>query len=199
MPANGGGGGGTVMSVSLSDATLYLYIRLYIGSARTIASARNGWRGLPAIAVILGLALLSLGDWAGAAEEAPAPATSAPAVAAPVAAPNAAPVTAPGLVRVSSSFEAKHAAAVLRQVAKLFGAGFVRKDAERIAAEIDVLPAEQSRVWEFSAVQKGRTYALRVRARLDEFGDVDLDFFSAPEIASAVRGAVDRYLNARGL
>jgi hypothetical protein len=28
---------------------------------------------------------------------------------------------------------------------------------------------------------------------------VDLDFFSAPEISSAVRSAVDRYLNARGL
>ena len=102
-------------------------------------------------------------------------------------------------MRVSSSFEAKHASAVLRQVAKLFDAGFVRRDAERVAAEIDALPAEQSRVWNFSAVQKGRSYVLRVRARLDEFGDVDVDFFSAPEIAPAVRSAVDHYLNARGL
>jgi hypothetical protein len=110
-----------------------------------------------------------------------------------------APPEFPALVRVSSSFEVKHAAAVLRQVAKLYSAGFVRKDAERLASEIDALPVEVSRVWDFSALHKGVSYALRVRARLDEFGNVDLDFFSAPEMAGAVRSAVDRYLNARGL
>jgi len=102
-------------------------------------------------------------------------------------------------VRVSSSFELKHAGAVLKQVAKLFSAGFVRKDAEHLAAEIDAQPAEQSRIWDFTAVRKGKSYALRVRARPDEFGDLDLDFFSPPEIASEVRSAVDRYLNGRGL
>jgi len=151
---------------------------------------------LPLMAAMLALAALSSGRFAGAAEEAPAPTPDPAAVPAP-AVPAPAPV--PALVRVSSSFEAKHASAVLRQVAKLFDAGFVRRDAERVAAEIDALPAEQSRVWNFSAVQKGRTYVLRVRARLDEFGDVDVDFFSAPEIAPAVRSAVDHYLNARGL
>jgi len=151
---------------------------------------------LPLMAAMLALAALSSGRFAGAAEEAPAPTPDPAAVPAP-AVPAPAPV--PALVRVSSSFEAKHASAVLRQVAKLFEAGFVRRDAERVAAEIDALPAEQSRVWNFSAVQKGRSYVLRVRARLDEFGDVDVDFFSAPEIAPAVRSAVDHYLNARGL
>jgi len=151
---------------------------------------------LPLMAATLALAALSSGRFAGAAEEAPAPTPDPAAVPAP-AVPAPAPV--PALVRVSSSFEAKHASAVLRQVAKLFEAGFVRRDAERVAAEIDALPAEQSRVWNFSAVQKGRSYVLRVRARLDEFGDVDVDFFSAPEIAPAVRSAVDHYLNARGL
>ncbi|HLN48636.1 MAG: hypothetical protein ACLQFT_16890 [Steroidobacteraceae bacterium] len=151
---------------------------------------------LPLMAAMLALAALSSGRFAGAAEEAPAPTPDPAAVPAP-AVPAPAPV--PALVRVSSSFEAKHASAVLRQVAKLFDAGFVRRDAERVAAEIDALPAEQSRVWNFSAVQKGRSYVLRVRARLDEFGDVDVDFFSAPEIAPAVRSAVDHYLNARGL
>jgi hypothetical protein len=105
----------------------------------------------------------------------------------------------PALVRISSSFEVRHASAVLRQVAKLYSAGFVRRDAERLATEIDTLPAEVSRVWDFSAVHKGASYVLRVRARLDEFGNLDLDFFSAPEMAAAVRSAVDRYLNARGL
>jgi hypothetical protein len=130
--------------------------------------------------------VLTPGQFA-AADEAPAPEV----------APDAAP--SPALVRFSSSFEVKHAGAVLKQVAKLFSAGFVRKDAERVAAEIDAQPAEQSRSWDFSALYKGNRYPLRVRARLDEFGDLDMDFFSAPEISAAVRGAVDRYLNGRGL
>lgn len=157
---------------------------------------------LPLLVAMLALAGLMSGRFAAAADSAAA----ADAVAAPdpaavpaAAVPTPTPAAVPALVRVSSSFEAKHASAVLRQVAKLFSAGFVRSDAERVATEIDALPAEQSRVWDFSAVHKGSSYALRVRARLDEFGDVDLDFFSAPEMAAAVRSAVDRYLNARGL
>ncbi len=129
-----------------------------------------------------------------------APAT-APAASSPEAAPTPTPPAAdlPALVRISSSFEVKHAAAVLRQVAKLYSAGFVRKDAERVAGQIDALPPEVSRVWDFTATYRGKSYALRVRARLDEFGNLDLDFFSAPEMASAVRSAVDHYLNSRGL
>jgi hypothetical protein len=106
---------------------------------------------------------------------------------------------APALVRVTSSFEVNHAAAVLRQVARLFSAGFVRKDAEQVARMIDALTAEQSRTWEFRGVRKGVAYPLRVRARIDEFGMLDLDFFTAPALVSSVRGAVDGYLNARGL
>jgi hypothetical protein len=105
----------------------------------------------------------------------------------------------PTMVRVTSSFEVTHAKAVLRQVAKLFSAGFVRKDAEQVARLIDALAAEQSGTWEFSGVRKGVTYPLRVRARIDEFGMLDLDFFTAPALAASVRGAVDGYLNARGL
>jgi hypothetical protein len=40
---------------------------------------------------------------------------------------------------------------------------------------------------------------LQIRARLDDFGMLDLDFFCAPPVAGAVRGAVDGYLNSRGL
>jgi hypothetical protein len=43
------------------------------------------------------------------------------------------------------------------------------------------------------------SYPLRVRARIDEFGMLDLDFFTTPAMAGSVRGAVDGYLNARGL
>jgi len=103
------------------------------------------------------------------------------------------------LVRVTSSFEVGHASAVLRQVAKLFSAGFVRKDAEQVAKLIDALSAEQSQSWEFNGLHKGVSYPLRVRARIDEFGQLDLDFFTAPALAMSVRGAVDGYLNARGL
>lgn len=114
-------------------------------------------------------------------------------------APEGGAAATPTLVRVTSSFEVNHAGAVLRQVARLFSAGFVRKDAEQVARIIDALAAEQSRTWEFSGVHKGVTYPLRVRARIDEFGMLDLDFFTAPALASAVRAAVDGYLNARGL
>jgi hypothetical protein len=100
---------------------------------------------------------------------------------------------------VTSSFEVTYAAAVLRQVAKLFSGGFVRKDAEQVAHMIDALAAEQSRTWEFQGMRKGVTYPLRVRARIDEFGMLDLDFFTVSAMAPSVRGAVDGYLNARGL
>jgi hypothetical protein len=147
--------------------------------------------------VALALAALIRTGSGFAAEEPAVPGPPSGLPAAPPAAPPAAEF--PALVRISSSFEVRHASAVLRQVAKLYSAGFVRRDAEHLATEIDALPAEVSRIWEFSASHKGASYVLRVRARLDEFGNLDLDFFSAPEMAAAVRSAVDRYLNARGL
>jgi hypothetical protein len=113
-----------------------------------------------------------------------------------------APVQAPAepaLVRITSSFEVKHAAAVLRQVAKLFHAGFVREDAEQVAGDIEALPADQSRRWEFAVTYKRVNYPLQIRARLDDFGMLDLDFFCAPAVAEAVRTKVDGYLNSRGL
>jgi hypothetical protein len=105
----------------------------------------------------------------------------------------------PALTRITSSFDVTHAAAVLRQVAKLFHTGFVRRDADGVAKQIDVLPAEQSRLWSFSVIYKNGNYPLQIRATLDDFGMLDLDFFSAPAVAGAVRSAVDGYLNARGL
>jgi hypothetical protein len=143
------------------------------------------------VTLYIGALSLAALFWAAGAQ-----AADDPAGVAPTGAPTA---ETPALVRVTSSFEVKHASAVLRQVAKLYSAGFVRRDAERVATEIDALPAEVSRVWDFSPIHKGANYVLRVRARLDEFGNLDLDFFSAPEMAAAVRSAVDRYLNARGL
>src|SRR5580700_3116881 len=108
-------------------------------------AAGAGPMGLVVLIVLTGLIA---GPFA-AADDAPGP---------PPEAAGPAPAPTPALVRVSSSFEIKHAGAVLKQVAKLFSAGFVRKDAERIAAEIDAQPAEQSRSWDFTAERKGKSY-----------------------------------------
>jgi hypothetical protein len=102
-------------------------------------------------------------------------------------------------VRITSSFDVKYAAAVLRQVAKLMHAGFVRRDAEQVARDIEQMPADQSRHWDFLTTYKHVDYPLQIRARLDDFGMLDLDFFCAPAVAGAVRSAVDGYLNSRGL
>jgi hypothetical protein len=109
------------------------------------------------------------------------------------------PAPSPALVRITSSFEVKHAGAVLKKVAKLFHAGFVRQDAEAVAKDIDALPAEQSRRWEFTVIYKGTSYPLQIRARLDDFGMLDLDFFCAASAAGPVREAVDGYLNSHAL
>jgi hypothetical protein len=152
-----------------------LYLHITLAAIRAIAAIA----AVAAVAAVAALPLMLASPGAAAAE------TDSAVV--------------PSLVRVTSSFEAKHASAVLRQVAKLFSSGFIRKDAERLAKEIDSLPAEQSKLWDFSGVRKGATYRLQVRARLDEFGMLDLDFFAAPEMVASVRSAVDGYLNARGL
>jgi hypothetical protein len=106
---------------------------------------------------------------------------------------------APALIRITSSFDVKYAGAVLRQVAKLMHAGFVRRDAEQVARDIDALPADQSRQWEFVAEYKHVGYPLQIRARLDDFGMLYLDFFCAPAVAERVRSAVDGYLNSHAL
>ena len=137
------------------------------------------------IAAQLALSLCLLGPAVGQAEEAAVPSDATPRDAT--------------LVRITSSFDVSHASAVLRQVGKLFHSGFVRKDADSVAKDILALPAEQSRLWTFGVVYKGASYPLQIRARLDDFGMLDLDFFSAPLVAAAVRGAVDGYLNSRGL
>lgn len=141
------------------------------------------------------LLALSVVSQAGVDDAVQSPVADPAAAATPVqpAPPEAAPV------RITTSFDVKYAAAVLRQVAKLMHAGFVRRDAEQVARDINQLPADQSRRWEFLATYKRVGYPLQIRARLDDFGMLDLDFFCAPAVAGAVRSAVDGYLNSRGL
>jgi hypothetical protein len=106
----------------------------------------------------------------------------------------------PALTRVTSSFEIKYAAAVLRQVAHLFSGGFVRGDADALARNIDALKADQPQEWQYIVTyQKVGGCPLRIRARLDDLGMLDLDFSTTAAVAPAVRNAVDSYLNAHGL
>jgi hypothetical protein len=144
------------------------------------------------VVALLAIAPVAFGQTADAEQTLIAPTTESVA-------PGGGVPDSPALMRVTSSFEVTYAGAVLKQVAKLFSAGFVRKDAEQVAKLIDALAAEQSRVWEFTGVRKGVAYPLRVRARIDEFGMLDLDFFTSPALVPSLRGAVDGYLNARGL
>lgn len=104
----------------------------------------------------------------------------------------------PSLVRITSSIESKFAAAMLRQVARLFSSGFTRRDSEAIAHQIDALPADQKQLWQFTTVYKGVQYPLQIRARVDDFGMLDLDFYVPAAIAKPVRNAVDDYLNKHG-
>ena len=101
-------------------------------------------------------------------------------------------------VRVTTSFDVKYASAVLRQVAHLFDAGFDKGAADRVALDIDSLKADQPKVWQYTVQYQGKTQPLEIRALLDDLGQIDLDFATAPELARAVRTAVDGYLNGRG-
>jgi hypothetical protein len=131
-----------------------------------------------------------------------APAATAPSATAPSAAAQAGAADPsrpdPLLVRVTSSVESKYASAMLRQVAKLFSAGFVRREADGIAHQIDVMPADQKQLWQFATVYKGVHYPLQIRARVDDFGMLDLDFFVPDALAKPVRSAVDDFLNKHG-
>ncbi len=103
------------------------------------------------------------------------------------------------LVRVTTSFDARHVGAVLRQVSKLFESGFQRSQADALAHEIDALRADQPRAWDFQVIWRGGERPLKVRALLDDLGNVDLDFSTTPDLAPQIRRGVDGYLNARGL
>ena len=101
--------------------------------------------------------------------------------------------------RITTSFEVKHTEAILKRIAKLFSGGFQKSDAERLSAEIHGMRADQPRDWTFSVIYHGQTYALQVRALLDDLGMVDLDFAADKALAPEIRTAVDGYLNSRNL
>jgi hypothetical protein len=109
--------------------------------------------------------------------------------------PGLALAQAPTPVRITTSFDVKHADAVLKRVARLFSAGFTRPQADQLAQAIYAMKAEQPMSWEFQVTYQGQAHLLQVRALLDDLGMVDLDFATSPQLAPAVRAAVDGYLN----
>ncbi|MFM2288940.1 MAG: hypothetical protein RL684_2083 [Pseudomonadota bacterium] len=104
----------------------------------------------------------------------------------------------PGLTRVTTSFDVRHAAAVLRAASRPLASGFSRADAERVSHDIDSLKADQPKVWHFDVHYQGKAQPLEIRALLDDLGMIDLDFATSAELAPVLRGAVDAYLNSRG-
>jgi hypothetical protein len=107
--------------------------------------------------------------------------------------------TAPAdeLTRVTSSFEYKYASPVLTRVSRQFSGGFGRADVERLVKELQTLPADQPRTWEFQVRYKGQTYPLQIHVLLDDLGTLDMDFSTSAELARRVRNAVDSYINGR--
>jgi hypothetical protein len=105
--------------------------------------------------------------------------------------------TADELTRVTSSFEYKYASPVLTRVSRQFSGGFARADVERLVKELQTLPADQPRTWEFQVRYKGQTYPLQIHVLLDDLGTLDMDFSTSAEIAPRVRTAVDSYINGR--
>ena len=101
-------------------------------------------------------------------------------------------------VRITTSFDAKYASAVLHQVARLFSAGFGQVEANRVEQEISALKPDQPKVWQFSVQFRGKAESLEILALMDDLGMVDLDFAASPDAAPAIRAAVDSYLNSRG-
>jgi hypothetical protein len=108
------------------------------------------------------------------------------------------PARAGDPVRVTTSFDSKYAGGVLRQVAKVFSAGFGQSDAARVEQEINGLKPDQPKAWRFQVQYHGKAESLEVRALMDDLGMIDLDFSASPEAAPAVRSAVDSYLSGRG-
>lgn len=100
-------------------------------------------------------------------------------------------------VRVTTSFDAKYAPAVLRQVSRLFTAGFGSAEVSRVEQDIAALKADQPKAWQFTVEYKGKSEPLEVRALMDDLGMIDLDFSASPDAAPALRAAVDNYLNSR--
>ena len=109
------------------------------------------------------------------------------------------PVLAADAKRITTSVELRHVQPLLRRVASPLQGGFGRGEADKLAAEIRAMPANQPMSWSFNVRYRNAEYLLQVRALLDELGTVDLDFSASGELVSALRSNVDAYLNSHNL
>jgi hypothetical protein len=103
----------------------------------------------------------------------------------------AAPATAEDLTRVSTSVELKKVAPVLRRIAKVYSKGFGRSEAAQLAQQIDALPVDRERTWDFAVEREKAASTLHVRALLDNLSMVDLDFSTDAAAAARIRKAID--------
>jgi hypothetical protein len=101
-------------------------------------------------------------------------------------------------VRVTTSFDVKHAPGVLRQVSKIYSAGFGQAEVSRVNQDINAMKPDVPKVWQFNVQYKGKSEPLEIRALMDDLGMIDLDFAAGADSAPAVRAAVDGYLSGRG-
>lgn len=101
--------------------------------------------------------------------------------------------------RITTSVEIRHVQPLLRRVSHVAGQGFERLEADKLAARIRTMPANQPMSWSYTVKFHGAEQPLQVRALLDELGTVDLDFSTSPVLASALRLDIDNYLNAHNL
>lgn len=101
-------------------------------------------------------------------------------------------------VRVTTSFDVKYAAGVLKQVSRVYSGGFGQAELTRLDQDINALKPDVPKVWQFNVQFKGNAEQLEIRALMDDLGMIDLDFAAGPDAAPAVRAAVDGYLNGRG-
>lgn len=92
--------------------------------------------------------------------------------------------------RATFDLELADCGKALRRVARLFGSGFGRDEADKLAREIDALPSEQRGQWTYTVGFEGGTATLLVQALVDELSMVDLDFITTPEIATRIRKAI---------
>ena len=72
--------------------------------------------------------------------------------------------TAGDAVRVTTSFDVKYASAVLRQVSKVFSAGFGQAEANRVDQDINGLKPDEPKVWQFTVQFKGKPEQFEIRA-----------------------------------
>jgi hypothetical protein len=99
-------------------------------------------------------------------------------------------VVAQESVRVTASVEMPQLRPFLQRVARSCSKGFTRDEASRLAGDINALATEKAGNWEFTAVCKGETQQLKVRALVDELSRVELDFLTSATLATEIRQAL---------